>query len=191
MVKKGITEKKILCKTPLGETGCLSIFLGYLSMSPALHSGFSDPWRSPPALSSIWLLSVAYFLFRHPVFFIHPLFPSTSVTYGTSCHAIGKQVLLTQPSSTCVNYRMGCRASSHQALPVQPLPRELEDFPRGGNHSKHVPLHTYQTWLQPICYDLGFVLIHAKLKIFLLVVKTLIKKHRATATPISSHEARN
>ena len=29
-------------KTPLGETGCLSNILGYLSMSPALHPGFSD-----------------------------------------------------------------------------------------------------------------------------------------------------
>ena len=191
MVKKGITEMKILCKTPLGETGCLSIFLGYLSMSPALHPGFSDPWRSPPALSSTWLLSVAYFLFRHPVFFIHLLFPSTCVTYGTSCHAIGNQVLLTQPSSTCVNYGMPCRTSGHQAPPIQSLPRELGDFPRGGNHSKYVPLHTYLAWLQPICYDLGFVFIHAKLKIFLLVVKTLIKKHRATATLISSYESRN
>ena len=39
-------------KNPLGETGCMSNFLGYLSMPPALHPGFSDLWRSPPALSS-------------------------------------------------------------------------------------------------------------------------------------------
>ena len=162
---------KILFKTPLGETGCLSIFLGYLSMSPALHPGFSDPWRSPPALSSIWLLSVAYFLFRYPVFFIHPLFPSTCVTYRTSCHAIGNQVLLTQPSSTCVNYGMPCRTSGHQALPIQPLPRELGDFPRGGNHSKYVPLHTYLARLQPICYDLGFVFIQPNWRYFCLCWK--------------------
>ena len=32
---------------------CISIwFSGYFAMSPALHSGFSDPWRPPPALSS-------------------------------------------------------------------------------------------------------------------------------------------
>ena len=31
----------------------------------------------------------------------------------------------------------------HQVLPTQPLPRVAEDFPRGGNHSKHVPLRTY------------------------------------------------
>ena len=32
---------------------CIFIwFPGYFAMSPALHPGFSDPWRSPPALSS-------------------------------------------------------------------------------------------------------------------------------------------
>ena len=34
---------------------CCCIFIwfpGYFVMSPALHPGFSDPWRSPPALSS-------------------------------------------------------------------------------------------------------------------------------------------
>ena len=76
-------------------------------------------------------------------FLIHSLFPSTCVTCRTPCHAIGHQVILTQPSSTCVIYGMPCRARGHQALPIQPLPREAEDFSRGGNHSKHVPLHTY------------------------------------------------
>ena len=32
------------------------------------------------------------------------------------------------------------------------LPREAEDFPRGGNHSKHMPLLTCLASLQPICY---------------------------------------
>ena len=32
---------------------CIFIwFPGYFAMSPALHPSFSDPWRSPPALSS-------------------------------------------------------------------------------------------------------------------------------------------
>ena len=39
-------------KTSLGETGCLTNFLGYLSMPLALHPAFSDLWRSPPALNS-------------------------------------------------------------------------------------------------------------------------------------------
>ena len=33
------------------------------------------------------------------------------------------------------------------------VPREAEGFPRGDNHSKHVPLPTYLAWLQLICYN--------------------------------------
>ena len=43
------------------------------------------------------------------------------------------------------------------AMPCQRLPtpilREAEDFPRGDNHSKHVPLSTYLASLQPIYYN--------------------------------------
>ena len=49
------------------------------------------------------------------------------------------------------------------AFSTQPILREVEDFPRGGNHSKHVPLLTYLAWLQPIYYNPGFVFIHVKL----------------------------
>ena len=35
--------KKTNSKTPVGETGCLSIlYLGHCHMSPALYPGFSD-----------------------------------------------------------------------------------------------------------------------------------------------------
>ena len=49
--------KKTNKKTPMGETGylCISFFhflFGHCLMSSALHPGFSDPWGSPPALSS-------------------------------------------------------------------------------------------------------------------------------------------
>ena len=125
MIKKGITGMKILRKAPLGETGCLSIFLGYLFVSAALHPGFSDPWRSPPALSSTLTAFGCLFFVQASSFLIHSLFPSTCVICGTSCHAIGHQVILTQPSSTCVIYGITCRASGHQVLPIQPLSREL------------------------------------------------------------------
>ena len=60
----------LLDKTPLGETGCLSNFLGSLSMSPALHPGFSDLFRYPPALSSTPTTfgCLLFLMFRHPVF---------------------------------------------------------------------------------------------------------------------------
>ena len=68
------------------------------------------------------------------------------------------------------------------------IPREAEDLPRGDNHSKHALLPTYLAWLQPIHYNSRFAFIHAKTTKILLVVKTLIKKHRAEAKLISSHK---
>ena len=147
-------------KTPLGESGCLSIFLGYLSMLPALHPCFSDPWRSPPALNSTSTTFSCLLFVKVSSFLIH--FPWPLVTYPSLC-------------SNYVTYRSPWHASGHQALLTQTLPREAEHFPKGGYQFKHVPLFTYLAWLQPIYYDLGLVLIHVKPRIFLLVVKTLIK----------------
>ena len=55
------------------------------------------------------------------------------------------------------------------------LPREAEDFPRGGNHSKHMLLFTYLVWLQPVYHNPRFVFIHVNTVKVLLLVKTLIK----------------
>ena len=68
-------------------------------------------------------------------FLIHSPFPTQSV----------RLPLVTYPSlcSTCVTYRTLCHAIGHQMLPTQPLPREVEDFPRGDRHFKHVPPPTY------------------------------------------------
>ena len=68
------------------------------------------------------------------------------------------------------------------------IPREAEDFSRGDNYSKHVPLPTYLPWLQPIHYNSRFVFVHVKIVKVLFVVKTLIKTHRSEAKLISSHE---
>ena len=47
------------------------------------------------------------------------------------------------------------------------LPREVKDFPRGGNHSKYMHSLTYLAWLQPICYNSSLVFIHINItKIF-------------------------
>ena len=50
--------------------------------------------------------------------------------------------LVTCPSicSTCGIYWTPCLASSHQVLSTQTLPSGAEDFSRGGNLSKHMPL---------------------------------------------------
>ena len=87
--------------------------------------------------------------------------------------------LVTYPSlcSTCMTYRTPCHSIGHQVVPTQPLPREAEDFPRGGKHSKHVPLLTYLARLQPVINNLRPIFKHVKIKDNLLVVKNLIKKH--------------
>ena len=143
-----------LCKTLLGENGCLG-----------------NPYFT-------------YWLPKHPVFlFTLALTQSVRlpmVTYASLC-------------SPCVTYGTLCHATGHQVLPtlataLLPIPRGAEDFPRGANHSKHVPLSTYLAWLQPIYYNSRFVFILVKTARILLVVKTLIKKHRAATKLISSHE---
>ena len=71
-------------KTPLGENGCLSLFFwGYHPVSLALHPGFSDLWRPPPALSSI--LTLGFFFECLGIQF----FNSSHGTYGTPYHARG------------------------------------------------------------------------------------------------------
>ena len=59
--------------------------------------------------------------------------------------------MVTYPSlcSTCVTYGTLCHAIGHQVLPTQPLPREAEDFPKGDRHFKHVPRLTYLICLSP------------------------------------------
>ena len=58
----------------------MSNFLGYLSMSPGLHPGFSELWRSPPALSSTLTAfgCLLFLIVQASSFFIHLPFPNNS-----------------------------------------------------------------------------------------------------------------
>ena len=81
-------------------------------------------------------------------------------------------------------------------LPTQSLPREEEDFPRGGNPSKHVSLLTCLTSLQPLHSDPKVLFMHVQTEKVLPVVKDFNKKHRVkqnktAAGLISSHESEN
>ena len=95
-------------KTHLEETGCLS-----------------NPYFLLTGSSSIQ-------------FFNSPPFPTQSV----------RLPLVTYPSlcGTCMTYRTLCHAIGHQVLSTQPLPREVEDFPRGDKYFKHVPPPTYLSY---------------------------------------------
>ena len=131
------------------ETGCLNNFLGYFSMTPALHlaSQTCEGLHQVRALPQ--LLLVAYFSLssRHPVFLFTP-FPTQSV----------RLPLVTYPSlcNTCVTYGTLCRAICHQVLLTKPLPRDAEDFPRNDRYFSHVSLLTYLIYFSPkVVYMLG------------------------------------
>ena len=159
--------KKTNSKTPLGETGCLCILFWpwpYVTSNP--------PWLLRPVKvstsSELYPNTQLFFeclgiqFFNSPLFFLTQSVRLPLFTYPSLCR-------------TYVTYRTPCHASGHQVLPTQTLPRKAEDFPRGENHSKHVPLPTYLAWLQPIYYSSRFVFTHVKTTNILLVVKTLIK----------------
>ena len=71
-----------LNKTPLGETGCLSNPNFLLTGSSGIQFFYSPPFPTQSVRSPL----VTY-----------PSLCSTCVTYRTLCHAIGHQVLPTQP----------------------------------------------------------------------------------------------
>ena len=120
-----------------------------------------------------------HWLPKHPVFlFTLTLIQSVRLpmfTYPSLC-------------SPCVTYATLCHTISHQVLPTPPLRREAEEFLRGGNHSKHVPLPLCLDWFQPIYYNSRLAFILVKTGTILLVVKTLIKKHIAAATLTSIYK---
>ena len=100
------------------------------------------------------------------------------------------------------------------------LPREAEDFPRGGNHFRYIPPLTYLGWLQPIYCNSRFAFIHinitkvftcgenfdkkkiiffqvqfSKIRLLNRSATTLISqqpwKHKPAATLISNHKLQN
>ena len=132
-----------ISKTPLGETGCLSIFLSVECLgiqffdSPhlsSLTSSVSLPWAITRFLDPFYTFSPAHRRVFHD--FALPTLFFSHVTYRTPWHARGHSHSLTL------------------------IPRGAEDFPRGGNHSKHMPPLTYLAWLQPMCYNSSLVFIH-------------------------------
>ena len=74
-------------------------------------------------------------------FFNSPHFPITvSEVSGVTYHLL---------CSTCVTYGTPCHSIGHQALPIQPWPKEAEDFPRGGKYFNHVSLLTQLIYFPP------------------------------------------
>ena len=173
MTDFGEVKNKIDNKTPLRETGCLSIFWPppgitgtpcWLLRSVKVSTS-SELYPSRKLL--FFIIYLFFWMLRHPIFWFTSLFLTQSV----------RVPLVTYPSLCCayVSYGTPWHAIGHQALPPNSLPRKAEDLPRGGYHSKHMPLLTYLAWLEPIYYDPKLVFKLAKTEKKWLVVETLIK----------------
>ena len=100
----------------------------------------SGPCKTP--LSETGCLDSPYFLLywlpKHPMFWFTP----STVSYAAYGY-------LPSLCSICVTYGTSCRAIGHQVLPIQPLPTEAEDLPKGERSFKHVPSFTYLIYLSP------------------------------------------
>ena len=149
---------------------CIFIwFPGYFAMSPALHPGFSNPWRSPPALSSTPTTfdCLFFFIYRKRygfewAFFTHRHF----LPYASSRHFWHIPNILAQPAFIKVllgassYFLESCRTSSICLIHSNPQP-----------------------FIHP-----KSVFMHVNIAKVLLVVKTLIKKYRSATALFSSHE---
>ena len=145
-------------------------------MSPALHPGFSDPWRYPPALSSTFNNFDCLFFFIYQecygfewAFFTHRRF----LTYAPCRHFWHIPDILAQPAFIKVLLGAGsyflescetsCWSSKHRSGPSVCL---IYSNPQSSIH-------------------LNFVFMYVNIAKVLLVVKTLIV---SAATLFSSHE---
>ena len=117
-----------------------------------------------PGFSDLWRPPAALSSTRHWPFFEClgiQFFNSSHVTYGTPCRA---------------------RGHSHSL-------READDFPRGGNHSKHMLPPIYLAWLQPMCYNSNLLFIHINIGKAFTCGENFDKKYRAAATLINNHNS--
>ena len=106
-------------------------FKAIIYLSTKLPYEELDPWVT---LSLYWLL-------KHPVFLILLL----PLTQFVRLLGVAHYLLC----STCVTYGLHATPLVIECFPPQPLPKDVEDFPKGGNYFKHVPLFTYLICFTP------------------------------------------
>ena len=73
--------------------------------------------------------------------------------------------------STCMTYGKLCHAIGHQVLPTQPLPKEAEDFPRGNKYPKYA--YTVRLLATGLINNSELLFKYVKIMNVLLVVKSL------------------
>ena len=138
----------------------LHSFPDYFTMSPALHSGFSGPWRPPPAPELypdyFWLPFLLH-LPRTLRFWVNIFYPQAFFTLRSF------PTFLAQPAFIKASLGAGSYSLKFAGLHTDPWNTD--------------PAHLF-VWLTVIhnpLYILNFYLYMSILQKFLLVVKTLIK----------------
>ena len=80
-----------------------------------------------------------------PPWLLRPMKASTSSELYPNTGLFFECLCIQFLNSSHVTYGTLCRTGDHSHSP-----KEAQDFPGRGNHSKHMPLPTYLAWLQPI-----------------------------------------
>ena len=122
--------KKTNSKTPVGETGCL--YIAFFLAQPSLASSLTLLWTIARFLDPFYTFSPAH---RRVI---------RNFTPPKPFECIGIQFF---DSHTCDLRDVMLRQRS--PFPPNPLPREVEDFPRGDRYFKHVPPPAYIIYLSP------------------------------------------
>ena len=132
-----------------------------MAASQMATSWMATPWMAASWMATPWIAESLVLTNKTPLgetgCLSNPYFlltGSSGIQFFDSLPSPTQSVrlpLVTYPSlcSACVTYRTLCHAIGHQVLPNQPLPREVEDFPRGDKHFKHVPPPTYLIYFSP------------------------------------------
>ena len=100
-----------------------SCFFMLCSFVSCLFHTFMLLTKLPQEKPDTWVTFSFYWLLKHPVFYIQPF----SLAQSVRPHL----VYYNSVGSTYVTHWMTSCSIGHQVIPIQPLPREAEDFSRG------------------------------------------------------------
>ena len=133
-------------------------FPGSFTVSPALHPGFSGPWRPPPALSSTpTTFDCLFFIYCECYGFEWVFYPQAFLTLCSF------RTFLTQPAFTKASLGAGSYSLKFAGLHTDP------------RNTDPAHLFVWFTVIHNLLYILNLYLYMSILQKFLLVVKTLIK----------------
>ena len=139
-----MNEPKKTCKTPLRETGCLGnpyfngcLSIQFFNLPLTLPHPYPYPTHTPTPTPTLPLLSQLGHLCLPTPHCAEPVLL-------TGRHAAPEVTRCFSTPPDVLQDAMPRRGS------LTLVPREVEEFPRGDKHFKHVPSPTYLIYLSPI-----------------------------------------